>query len=153
MSKLAVDVALLPDEAISSKAIAISERLQKKENGPFRLGARDYLPHITIFMGVLDEADLSRAKEILGAIAAETAPLSLTAKALEGIPSSVGGVVSSLELTKTAELQVLHQKVSERFAPMLTFESTPDTFVEPSTIHEGTMRFIRNFPTKFDWCA
>jgi len=151
MSKIAVDVVLLPDDAMTEQAIAISARLYEKERGAFKLGREDYLPHVTLAMGVLDEGGVEKAGEMLKKIAVETKPLSLKAEKLEALVSLVGGFVFCIEVGKSPELKNIHQKVAESFIPFLTFDSSPDIFVEPATIQEGTMRFIKNFPKKFDW--
>jgi|SRR3989338_6743435 len=151
MSRLAIDVVLLPDRAMIEKAIAISSRLQEKENGPFKLGTEDYFPHVTLAMGVINEGHIDKGKEILKELAQRTRPLSLMAEKLDPLPSLVGGFVSCIEVGKTPELKELHRQMIERFVPLLTFDSSPDIFVEPETIQEGTMRFIKNFPKRFDF--
>lgn len=55
MTKIAIDIVLLPPEEIMNKAIEINQQLA--DDG-IKLNKKDCLPHISLCMGVISEEDL-----------------------------------------------------------------------------------------------
>ena len=70
--QIAVDVVLLPDEAMTSRAIEINRRLITSDPPEIVLNRKDCLPHISLAMGCIDEADVTAIQERLETLARET---------------------------------------------------------------------------------
>ena len=74
MSRIAVDVVLLPDETMTNRAIEINAELVKKFGDKIVLNKANCLPHISLAMGCVEEADITSIGKVLEAIAKETPP-------------------------------------------------------------------------------
>ncbi len=65
MAKLAVDVVLLPSEAMMDKAIALNRRLSGHSDQVIILNKKDCLPHISLAMGCIEEEDVPLISTLL----------------------------------------------------------------------------------------
>ena len=72
MSRIAVDVVLLPDETITHRAIEINAELVKRFGNKIVLNKENCLPHISMAMGCLEETDIASVEKVLEEIAKET---------------------------------------------------------------------------------
>ncbi|MCR4311592.1 MAG: hypothetical protein NUV54_03455 [Candidatus Taylorbacteria bacterium] len=71
MSKIAVDIALLPPEEIMDLAISANKTVTNPRC-VFRLNKTDVLPHLSLTQGVMDSKDMVEAKKILEEVAVHT---------------------------------------------------------------------------------
>ena len=78
MSRKAVDIVLLPDEAMSERAIRINEKLVEEFGSKIVLNKDDCLPHISLAMGCIEQGDLVSIEEILKEIAQQCPVKQLT---------------------------------------------------------------------------
>ena len=78
MGKKAVDVVLLPDEAMTEEAIEANAELVKKFGKKIVLNKKNCLPHISLAMGCVDEEDIVSVERILRSIAKECSLSDLT---------------------------------------------------------------------------
>ncbi len=145
MAKLAVDVVLLPPDSLAAQAIEINRRLVALWKSAIVLDRESCLPHISLAMGCLEEADLTRAAGVLEELARPCAPLRLKALRIVTIETAGGRKVSQLEIERTPELQRLHESVMKKVARYLTSEVTADTLVSPGEVDEGALFWIRNY--------
>ncbi len=67
----AVDVVLLPTEAMMDKAIEVNAKLVEKFGKKIALNKENCLPHISLAMGCVDERDIAAIGKILQTIAKE----------------------------------------------------------------------------------
>jgi len=125
--KRAIDIVILPDEEVRDLAIDLNGELTNKGGYNYTLGMYDFLPHITLFMGVLDDARVDKAKEVLAEIAAAHLPIPIEISGTKSTPIDQGA--SYLAITRTNPLQKLHEEIVARLAPLCTFDATPDMFV------------------------
>ncbi len=72
MSRKAVDVVLLPDEAMTDRAIEINAELVERFGDEIVLNKESCLPHISLAMGCIEEADITPVEKVLEEIAKET---------------------------------------------------------------------------------
>ena len=68
MSKIAIDVVLLPSEEITDRAVAANRELLKQYPDKIILNKENCLPHISLAMGCIDQTQISDAEEILNLI-------------------------------------------------------------------------------------
>src|SRR3989344_2429590 len=101
MSKLAIDVALLVDEAASNIVIALNKELLTGAEDEIVLGEKGGIPHITLAMGLMEEDELPETSKKLEKIARSYDPLVLTIKSVEvGPVRRDGRVISGLNVRK-----------------------------------------------------
>lgn len=136
MSKLAVDVVLLPPEEVMDKAIELNKQLPEALDAGWNLNKENCLPHITVAMGVIQEDAIPKVEKILNEIAKNFKPLSLTIPKVEHYESK-NEVVSGLKVERTYELTQLHREVVEKIhKPLFTFDATVDMFYQPPKMQE-----------------
>jgi 2'-5' RNA ligase len=148
MGKKAVDVVLLPDEAMMEEAIEANAELVKKFGKKIVLNKENCLPHISLAMGCVDEEDIASVERILRSIAKECSLSDLTISGVRSAGNSAGEKVSAFEVEKTEELQLLHKTVMERLAPYLSSDVTSDMVCAEGEIEESTLLWIKNYREK-----
>jgi 2'-5' RNA ligase len=145
--KKAVDVVLLPEEAVTNKAIEANAELVEKFGSQIVLNKENCLPHISLAMGCIDHSNISTVEKILQQIA-DRCPLGdLT---ICGVRTSGSGTdaVSVFEVEKKARLQLLHETVLAELQPFLTPDVTADMIYGSSEVAESTLEWIKNYREK-----
>ncbi len=147
MGVKAVDVVLLPDEAMADRAIEANRRLVGKFGGEIVLNKESCLPHISLAMGCVNEKDIASIEKILRSVAERQGLGDLT---VIGIRTTGSGseAVSVFEIEGTSELQSLHKEVMEKLSPYLSSEVSCDMIYGDEEVAEGTLRWIENYLEK-----
>lgn len=148
MGKKAVDVVLLPDEAMTGKVIEANAEMVKKFGKKIALNKKNCLPHISLAMGCVDEEDIASVERILRSIAKECPLSDLTISGVRSTGNSAGEEVSAFEVEKTEELQLLHETVMEKLAPYLSSDVTSDMVCADGEVEESTLLWIKNYRGK-----
>ncbi len=145
MSKnlLAISVVLLPSTADMEKIIALIDYSTATET---KLTTDDCLPHLTLAMGTLAEAEQTVAAELLTSIASETAPLEVTIDAAQEVLIPDGKKPWSADVVKTAPLVALHKKVLTAFEPHIAGRTaTVDMFYPNPPVAQVTPFWVNNY--------
>ncbi len=142
MAQIAVDVVLLPNEAMTNKAIETNAELVEKFGSEIVLTKDNCLPHISLAMGCIDETDIPTVADVLDTIGKTN---QLTKLKVIGIRTS--GDASVFEVQKTKELQLLHEMVLKEVGPYLTSDVTPD-MIYGGQAAESTLQWIKDYPEK-----
>jgi 2'-5' RNA ligase len=142
MATKAIDVVLLPDGAMTDRAIEANAELVKKFGAEIVLSKDSCLPHISLAMGCIDESDISAVADVLDTIA----KTNRLAK-LKVIGVRTSGDASVFEVQKTKELQLLHETVLKEVGPYLTSDVTEDMVYSGRAV-ESTLQWIRDYPEK-----
>lgn len=148
MSRIAVDVVLLPDEAMTDRAIEINAELLKKFGSKIGLNKENCLPHISLAMGCIEETDIASVEKILEAMAEETPLGNLKVIGIRTSGNLKGQAVSVLEVEKTSQLQFLHEKVMEKITPYLYSDVTEDMIYGEEEVAASTLLWIENYRQK-----
>jgi len=148
MVKMAVDVVLLPSEQMTNKAIQANSRLLDQCANQIILDKENYLPHVSLAMGCIDEQDITDIEKILQTIADKYPPGQLSVIGVNIATNSVGEKVSAFELEKTKKLQLLHEEVMRRIAPYFSYNVTAEMVLSPPTAGKSTLLWIKNYPEK-----
>jgi 2'-5' RNA ligase len=135
MSKIAIDIVLLPPEDIMDKAIEINNDLK---DDPIRMNKENCLPHISLCMGVMKEEELSEIKKIVDRIAFSHSGLSLTI-------NKINGKNVCFEVKSNLDLQKLHELMMESLADYLSYDSTAEMFLSPPKISERTPSWTNKY--------
>jgi 2'-5' RNA ligase len=148
MAKIAVDVVLLPSEAIINRAIEVNKRLLKQDAGQIILNKEHCLPHISLAMGCMDERHITEIENILKSIADKNNPGRLSIVGINIGTNSLGEKVSSFEVKKTERLQSLHEEVMRRIKPYFSYNVTAEMVLSPPKAGESTLLWIKYYPEK-----
>ncbi|MCX5645055.1 MAG: 2'-5' RNA ligase family protein [Phycisphaerae bacterium] len=147
MGRIAVDVVLLPDEAMTSRAIEINRQLITSGRPEIVLSEEDCLPHVSLAMGCIDEADVKAIQERLEDLARRTTVRQLEAVGVSSSINSRGETTCLLEVEKTQELQALHEWVMEEMTPFFRYEVT-EAMIYGDAVTGTTLDWIRTYPEK-----
>ncbi len=148
MSRIAVDVVLLPDETMTDRAIEINAQLVKKFGSEIVLNKGSCLPHISLAMGCIEEADITTVEKVLDEIAKETSLPDLKVVGIRASGNSKGQTVSVFEVEKTRELQLLHEELMNKLTPYLSTDVTEDMIYGDQPVAESTLLWIKNYREK-----
>jgi hypothetical protein len=148
MTRLAVDVVLLPDQAVTEQAMAINRGLVERFRSEIILDAETCLPHVSLAMGCIDPKDLDAAGRIIRQIALENPIEELTVIGVAVITLPTGQKTSSLLIDKTEPLQRLHEEVLGRLSPFFSYDVTGPMLCGSGPISDSTLAWIRDFPCK-----
>jgi len=148
MAKIAVDVVLLPPERIMDEAIEANRELLKHCPNKIVLDKERCLPHISLAMGCIEEANIAGIEKILQCIAANHSPGPLYAEAIQNGENAKNEKVSILQLRKTKQLQSLHEVVMRELRPYFSYNVSANSVLSPPAADEATLLWIRNYPEK-----
>jgi 2'-5' RNA ligase len=142
MARKAIDVVLLPDDAMTDRAIEANAELVEKFGAEIVLSKDNCLPHISLAMGCIDESDIPNVADVFDTIARTN---QLTK--LKVIGARTSGDSSVFEVQKTKELQSLHETVLNQIGPYLSSDVTPDMIYGGRAV-VSTLQWIRDYPEK-----
>jgi 2'-5' RNA ligase len=152
MGSKAVDVVLLPDEAMTEAAIEANAELVEKFGRKIVLSKKDCLPHISLAMGCIDDGDIADVERILKDIAGQYSVRDLKVVDVKFSTNAVGEKVSVFEVRKTSQLQALHEAVMEKLESYLRADVTGD-MVYGDEVAESALLWIRNYREKSSFAS
>ncbi len=145
MSRLAVDVVLLPPDDIMDWVITINRGLKKVSKSHFLLNKTDYIPHITLAMGSINEADVPDIKKKLYEMLSKMKPVQIEFNSVKKSILPDGHYASGIVVSKTKMLQELHETVMDVMSEYFTYKGTPEMFFTPPTVERLPLSWILNF--------
>lgn len=148
MSKIAVDVVLLPSERIMEKAIEANKALIQQISDNIVLSRVNCLPHISLAMGCIDNRDIAEIERILRDLVLSQSPEKLIIEGIRIGANAKNEKVSLLQLKKTTQLQSLHEAVMKELKPFFSYDVSVDMVFPPHPVSESTLIWIRNYPQK-----
>lgn len=148
MVKIAVDVVLLPSEAMVNQVIEANKSLAKQGADRIILDKQNCLPHISLAMGCIDERHVSHVGKILWSIADKYNPGQLRITGINIGTNSLGEKVSSFEVERTDGLLSLHKQVMQKMTPYFSYDVTAEMVLSPPKASESTLLWIKNYPEK-----
>ena len=150
MTKIAIDVVLLPSKEMRDKIIKSNRELLRTNENKIVLDKKSCLPHISLAMGVIKEEDLPKINLILKGISKEFSSMGLIAKSIKIDALSEGGEISSFKIKNIRELKKLHEKVMRELKNYLSYDAKKYMFYRGSNVDEGTLRWVKNYSKKHD---
>jgi 2'-5' RNA ligase len=148
MAKIAVDVVLLPSEAMTNQAIEANKGLLKQYADRIILDKEKCLPHISLAMGCIDERHITDIEKILKSMAVKNNPGRLSIVGINTGTNRLGEKVSSFKVEKTERLLSLHEEVMRRMNPYFSYNVTAEMILTPPMAGESTLLWIKNYPEK-----
>lgn len=148
MSKITIDVVLLPDSPIFDTAIELSKQQSKKFSDKIILNKEKCLPHISLAMGAIDQSDLAEANSVLKEIASHFRVFKLIANSYHGNEIPSGETVSEFTIQKTSDIQLLHEMIMAKLKPFLSYDISIDMVYSPPAVEDVTLYWIKNYAEK-----
>ncbi len=145
--RIAMDVVLLPDRAMTEWAIKMNRELVGAYGSQIVLGERTCVPHISLAMGCADERDIDSIRGLLQCLAKETPVRRLNATGILVSTNSRGEHTSLLQIERTDDLQALHEAVMKQVEPLFSHDVTKAMIADDSA-GESTLEWIRDYPQK-----
>ena len=65
MAKIAIGVAIIPPDEILNLCIQINQEAFKNNKGRFRISKTDFIPHISLALGCIDEKNIDEIINII----------------------------------------------------------------------------------------
>ena len=138
MAKIAIDIVLLPPENVMDKAIEINSQFA---DDPINLNKENCLPHISLCMGVVEEKNLPKIKEIIDKTSKKFSKLFLT------IDKISDGCIC-FEIKNNENLQKLHEEIMTKLSSYLSYDATTEMCFSPPPVVEKTLFWINNYKDK-----
>lgn len=148
MTKIAVDVVVLPSKAITNQSIKANKELLRQIPERIVLDKENCMPHISLAMGCINEQDIPEIETILPKIADKCPPGQLNITGISIGTNSIGEKVSSFEVNKTENLLLLHEEVMRKMTPYFSYDVTEEMVLSPPKAGESTLLWIKNYPEK-----
>ncbi len=148
MSKIAVDVVLLPSDGMMDKAIQANAELVEKFGSKIVLNKENCLPHISLAMGCINEKDVEPIGRLLELVAKESPLGELTVIGIRTSTNARGEKVSVFEVEKTRDLQSLHEKIMKKMTPYFSCDVTSEMIYGDEEVAETTLLWIKNYARK-----
>ncbi len=148
MSKRAVDVVLLPEEAMADRTIEANRELVERFGEKIVLDKEKCLPHISLAMGCIEEEDIDAVGEVFKELAEGAALGELLVVGIEVSENSLGEKVSVFEVERAEQLQRLHNEVMEKLSPYFSYDVSSEMIYGEEEVGETTLQWITNYPEK-----
>jgi hypothetical protein len=146
VSRIAVDIVLLPEADMSERAIAINRSLVEKHDSDIVLDPAHCLPHVSLAMGCIRSDALQAIASDLKSVIGGHPVKQLYVKHLTSQSHHGGSVVSSIALQAREDLQQLHIQVMRALGPYFSREVTESMFTGEHPIASSTLNWVKNFP-------
>jgi 2'-5' RNA ligase len=150
MTKLAIDVVLLPSDEMMDRAIEINRTLLRENEPNIKLHVEKCLPHISLCMGCIEETDLPALKHRLEKISTEFSSFHLQVKEVETEITPSGKTVSVLGIKKQDDLQQLHETVMNELWDFLSYDVDTSMLFNPPEVEEETLYWISNYANHYE---
>jgi hypothetical protein len=147
----AIDILMLPDEAMHSRAEALNEEMRKSVPEGFALDA-NHTPHITLLQRYVRTADLDRAYEAVGAAIDAADPSSLELRGVKvahmEVAAQPGLGLAGLVVEPSQGVLDLQASLIAAVEPFVEPGGTADAYVtteaEPE-INQDTIDYIERY--------
>lgn len=149
MSKIATDIVLLPPKEIMRICVRLNHAKNAESFQTFNLN--NNLPHISLAMGVLNTADLNKAKENLEKISKNFSPLKLELTKIHSHATPDNKKSYDFRVSITDELQKLHNQIVSDYAAILSHDIVSlDMFYSDKNepLDEISCYWVKNYPNK-----
>src|SRR5690606_19263597 len=108
MTKIAIDIVLVPPKEIIDFALRKNREMLTGVGDIIVLDEKTCVPHVSLCMGVIETSELKTVEDILKKTLKKKSPLNLTGTRIATYPLSNGKKAVGWDLKNTPELQQLH---------------------------------------------
>ena len=144
MSNSAIIVAIIPPKEVVDLAIKINSEARQKGFHADPLGINDFIPHITLFMGVVKNDNLVKLASALDKLLLKKHPFKLEIIGIKDSEHSPDEN-SYFEIKNTKDLQKLHNEVCENLSPFLEPLASEGCLFGDKEISDNTKKWLENY--------
>jgi len=134
MVKIAVDIALLPPTDVMDLVISLNRKLTHTGKSNYSLNKKDWLPHITIAMGIIDTKNLPAIKKELSELFERYPPITISFHDIKNTLNDDDEWSSILLVKKNNGLQELHENIMSVMKKYFSYNATIKMFYAPPTL-------------------
>ncbi|MDI9433385.1 MAG: hypothetical protein QM570_16840 [Planctomycetota bacterium] len=153
MSRIAIDVVLLPEEKITQLAIETNRRLLGAQAGEIVLGEVTCLPHISLAMGCIEAGRIDAIGTAMADVARDCPIGELTLTGIVTVLNAAGEPNSLFAVAKTRALQTLHERIMMAMEPYMSREVTADMIWGDDEPAPSTPAWVRDYREKAAFAA
>ena len=153
MSRIAIDVVLLPEERITRLAIETNRRLLGAQAGEIVLDEVTCLPHISLAMGCIEAGRIDAIGTSMAAVARDCPIGELTVTGIVTVLNARNEPNSLFAIAKTGALQTLHERIMEAMEPYVSRDVTAEMIRGDKEPAQSTLAWIRDFRNKAAFAA
>ncbi|PIN74855.1 hypothetical protein COV18_05545 [Candidatus Woesearchaeota archaeon CG10_big_fil_rev_8_21_14_0_10_37_12] len=150
MTKIAIDVVLLPSAEMTNNAISMNKTLVNQFGEKLKLDETGCLPHISLAMGCVDKTKLCEIKKAMKHVAKAFSPFDLTIEKLNVKIIPTGEKVSELVIKNTKNLQQLHELIMKALWVYFSYDVEIGMLFEPANVKEITLHWIKNYGKHYE---
>lgn len=152
MTKIAIDIVLLPSPAVADMAIAINKGLNARVDNPkVVLGHDTAIPHISLCMGVIREEDTEKVAQIVKQIAQHFTPLQLEVTGTRVAHPVEGETFSMWQISHTDAIQSLHEQIMQEVWPYVSYDDiSADMYANPEQVEPISFYWVERYAKKYD---
>lgn len=143
--KLAIDVILLPPDNIMDEAIKVNKQMLEKYPNEIVLDKESCLPHISLFMAVIEEEKLSEIAIFLEEISKDFNSIKLEAFETGNWKTPDGFFTPGFKLRKTIELSNLHSLIAKKVNLINSADATKKEFFPTNNFYESDALWVNSF--------
>jgi len=146
MSKIAIDVVLLPPKEIIDVCFDINKRAFGSGKGRFRMSENDFIPHISLAIGCVEEKILEKVIEEVKLVVLKQNSLKLIIEKI-GMFIREDGDRGFLKVKVSEELRELHEKVLREVSDCFVGCDSANVLIEGEVTGMGksTRNIINNY--------
>ena len=146
MSKIAIDVVLLPSEEVMDICIEVSKKFKPRS----RLNKINCLPHISLAMGVIEEKQLGEIGRILDSVSKQFSSQKLEITKVDCSIKPDGRKSYGFKVKKSKKLKELHKKVMDGIVPLCDYKYvTIEMFNQDDPVEEISTYWVKNYGKKY----
>ncbi|UCG47413.1 MAG: 2'-5' RNA ligase family protein [Phycisphaerales bacterium] len=148
MARIAVDVVLLPCEAMTNSAIELNRKLHGQPDNGIVLNKDNCLPHVSLAMGCVDKERIGEIGRILRAVALRYRRQDLRAVGIGFHTDCEGRKLSLLQIEANETLQSLHEELMQKLAPYFSYDAAAEMVLSAQPVDSATLYWIRGYGSK-----
>ncbi|MAG60797.1 hypothetical protein CL619_03345 [archaeon] len=147
MAVKAIDIALIPSDEVIDYCLNINKRAKDLDKAFFELGKEDFIPHISLALGCVDEKDIAFISNKLNEILEDKTEIDLDISGFGKYAQKDGSYTLYLDIVISDILRSFHEKAIEIVRPFLVESKDALVLVEgeETSISEGSMKILNNY--------
>lgn len=153
MSRIAIDVVLLPETGIARLAIEANRKLVGNDREEIVLDEATCLPHISLAMGCIEAGQIDAISQTLAAVARDCPVEELTITGIVSVLNARNQPNSLFAIAKIRTLQTLHERAMEAMEPYVSRDVTAEMIYGDEEPAESTLTWIRDYRQKAAFAA
>jgi len=144
MTRIAINIVLLPSKKMGSQIIEINKELLKTNMNKIILGKIVNQPHISLCMGSVNENKIPQIIESIDEISNNFTQFNFEGK-LNVQTVSTSENISWLEIINKDKIQKLHETVMKTIWKYLNYDIESYMLVNPQDVDEKTISWIKQY--------